>query len=168
MNKESGRLKEKIVFGRNTFAPFDDDDLPICVVVGIAIEELLARLFPCLTRTGEVSKDGIAMSPDAVSYGSRWHLLSPDRDVTLVHEIKATWKSSARMLEEHFSYLQQTKSYCHGVGTLYAIIWILHLMGDYRFDGIGPLLVQHHIRFSEWEIKTNWDEVLRAKAAYGL
>jgi hypothetical protein len=169
MNRESGRMKEKVVFGRNTFEPLDEDNMPICMFAGMCVESMLLRMYPWLEQVGEVSSDGIAMSPDAVEFDSRRHLLSPEQDVTLLHEFKATWKSSRHLLEEYFNYLQQIKSYCKGIGTLYAVLWIFHVMGDYRFgDGDGPCLLQHHIKFTPWELESSWAEVVRRKQEYGL
>jgi hypothetical protein len=169
MNKESGRLKEKVVFGRNTFDPLDEDDLPLCMFVGMSVESLLLRMYPWLEQIGEISSDGVAMSPDAVAFNSDRHLLSPDKKVTILNEFKATWKSSRRAVEEHVSYLQQIKPYCRALQTVHAILWIFHVIGDYKFgDGDGPCLYQHHIKFSPWELESSWAEILRKKADYGL
>lgn len=172
MNRESGRMKEKIVFGRNTYAPLDEDDMPMCMALGMIFETGLMQLMPWLERIGEISKDGIAMSPDAGTYNCRRHLLSPDKDVPVVlDEIKLTWKSVNRGLEEHFNYLQQTKSYCYGLGTTYCRLHIMHVNGSYKFgdDPLGgPQYVQHHIQYSPFEIQMNWEEVQRRKKEYGL
>lgn len=172
MNMESGRLKEKIVFGRNTFAPLDEEDLPECMFLGMAFETMIMQLNPWLERIGEVSKDGIAMSPDAGSYNCNRHLLSPDKRVPVVlDEIKLTWKSIRHMLEEYYNYLQQTKAYCIGLETYYCRLHVMHVNGNYRFGDDpngGPTYVQHHIIYSAWELKSNWDEIVLRKQEYGL
>ena len=172
INKDSGRLKEKIVFGRNTFDPIDEDDLPLCMSLGLAFETMIMQLNPYMSRTGEVHKDGIAMSPDAVTLNCRNHLLSPHKMVPVVlEECKLTWKSSSRMLEEHVNYLQQCKAYCYALDTIYCRLHITHVCGNYRFgdsEGGGPHYYQHHIEFTPWELRANWDEILRKKKEYGL
>lgn len=172
MNRESGRMKEKIVFGRNTFAPLDEDDMPLAMVLGMAFETILMQLNPWLERIGEISKDGVAMSPDAVTHNCRRHLLSPEKDIPrIIDEIKLTWTSVTRGLEEHFNYLQQTKSYCYGYDTVYCRLHVMHVNGDYKFsDSIqsGPIYAQHHIKYSTWDVQSNWDEVQRRKKEYGL
>lgn len=172
MNKESGRLKERIVFGRNTYEPLDEENLPACMFMGMAFETMLMQLNPWLMRIGEVTKDGIAMSPDAGSFNCYRHALSPDKKVPVVlDEVKLSWKSSTRMLEEHYSYLQQTKAYCYGLDTVYARIHVMHINGNYKFGddpGGGPHYYQHHIIYSAWELQSNWSEITRKKAEYGL
>ncbi len=169
MYKESGRLKEKVVFGRNTFDPIDEENLPTCMFVGMCVESLLLRMNPWLVQVGELYSDGVAMSPDAVAFKSCRHLLSPDAMITVLHEFKASWKSSLHSIEEKVNYLQQTKSYCRALGTQHAVLWIFSVMGDYRFgEGTGPCLKQYHIKFTEWEVESNWSEIMRKKGEYGL
>jgi hypothetical protein len=169
INKESGRLKEQVIFGRNTYDALDEDDLPACMFLGFCVESMLVRMHPWIQRYGELSSDGIAMSPDGVTFNSRRHLLSPHEPVDLLHEIKATWKSSKSLLEEKVNYLQQMKSYCRALGTNFAILHVFFVVGDYRFgDGGGPLLRQYHIEFSPFEIESNWCEILKKKKDFGL
>lgn len=171
INRESGRLKEKIVFGRNTFDPIDDD-LPMCMALGMSWETMVMQLNPWMTRTGELHKDGIAMSPDAVELNCRRHLLSPHKIVPVVlDEIKLTWKSSSRGLEEHFNYLQQSKAYCYALGTVYCRLHVTHVCGNYKFgesDAGGPHYMQHHIEYTPWELQTNWNEIVRKRKEYEL
>jgi hypothetical protein len=164
--RDSGRLQEKIIFGRNSFAPLQEHDLPACMAVGFAMEELLVRMHPWILRSGELVSDGIAMSPDGVTFNSRRHLLSPDKPVTILHEFKATWKSARKPLEEQLSYLQQTKAYCRALDTQYCILWIFHVNGDYQFGDspdAGPRLKQWHIKYAPWELESNWHEILSKK-----
>lgn len=171
IGRDSGRLTEKIIFGRNTFAPLQENDLPACMAVGFAMEELLVRMHPWILRSGELVSDGIAMSPDGVTFNSRRHLLSPDLPVTILHEFKATWKSSKKPLEEHVAYLQQTKAYCRALGTEYCILWIFHVNGDYSFGDsaeAGPRLKAWHIKYAPWELESNWQEVLAKRTEKGM
>lgn len=170
-NRESGRLKEAIIFGRNSFAPIDEEDLPAAMALGMAWEDALMKMCPWMERIGEVLLDGIAMSPDAVTRNDHRHLLSPGRKVLTLDEIKLTYKSSAKILEEHVGYLQQTKSYCHALGTPYCRLNVMHVNGNYRFGDDpagGPHFYQHHIMYSVFELQTNWSWVKRKKLDYGL
>jgi hypothetical protein len=172
ISKESGRLKEKIVWGRSTYAPIDEEDLPACMFLGMSFERLLIDMYPWLIRIGELNLDGIAMSPDAVSFDCKRHILSPHTALPAVlHEFKCTWKSSRTPLEERVNYLQQMKSYCKALGTNYGVLWVFNVMGDYKFgdsDQSGPRLFTHHIEFSDWEIESSWSEILRKKKEYEL
>jgi hypothetical protein len=169
ISKDSGRLKEKIVFGRSTFDPIDEDSLPLCMFLGLAVEDLIIKLNPHIMRIGELTSDGIAMSPDGVAFKSKSHLMSPHAEATILHEFKATYKSIRHPLEEKINYLQQTKSYCRALETRFCVLWIFHVLGDYTFgSGEGPRLVQHHIEYSPWEIESSWAEILRKKKEYTL
>ena len=133
------------------------------------MEAMLVRLNPWISRVGEYVEDGIAMSPDGVAFASKRHLLSPHEPIDVVHEFKASWKSSLAPIEEKVQYLQQTKSYCRALRTNYCVLWIFSVVGDYKFgNGSGPVLTQHHICYTKWELETNWSEVVRKRSEYGL
>ena len=165
-------MKEKIMWGRNTFDAIDEDDLPCCMFLGMAVEEAILGMYPWMNRVGELYSDGISMSPDAVARKCKHHLLSPQAlvDDVLV-EVKCTWKSSKQMLEQHLNYLQQIKGYARALNTRFAILFILHVNGDYSFgssDAGGPHLYMHHIEFTPWEIESNWKAMLSARSRAGL
>ena len=171
-NKEAGRIKDRIVFGRYTFDPLDEDDMPMCMALGMAFETMLVQLYPWISRIGELSKDGIAMSPDGGSLNCHRHMLAPNEKIPVVlEEIKLTWKTSSKILEEHLSYLQQSKAYCHALDTEYSRLHVCHVNGNYKFGddpGGGPHYFQHHIRYTPFELTSNWAEILRKKREYGL
>jgi hypothetical protein len=102
---------------------------------------------------GEYSLDGVIGSPDCVYYGA-------DGGV-IVHEIKCTWKSSRKPIEGEWLWMRQVQGYCRMVGTNYACLHVYHVMGDYR--GSGPLLRLHSLEFTDEELETTWQLVLRHK-----
>lgn len=146
-----------------------DDTAKLRMLVGCAFEaEMLRRLPHLFGHPGECYVDGVSMSPDALAWES-----TPVPVVTrglkharrnsdpwegrwVVHEFKATWKSSRVTPQDLWAYLVQVKSYCRGVGTTAAVLHVLHLCGDYSRP-IVPVYHIWNIEFTQQEIDENWE-----------
>jgi len=98
-------------------------------------------------RPGEITLDGIAMSPDGM-----------DWDAWVVHEYKCTWKSVRKEPMDDAYYMMQAMGYCKGLGAKTVVMRMLYLMGDYR--GSGPQYKVYEIVFSERELEENWEAIL--------
>ena len=98
-----------------------------------------------LIRPGEVEKDGIISTPDAISIGD-W----------IVHEFKFTWMSSNGAIEhkKFYHWILQVKAYCHMLGSNHARIHGFFVMGDYR--GSGPQPLAWDLKFTSLELNETW------------
>lgn len=106
-----------------------------------------------LIDPGEITKDGIAMSPDGLNLTG--HL----------EEWKLTWKSSNRV-EQHGidgafpRWFWQMKAYCLGLGTDVAILRTFWVNGDYKWmrggEGSGPKEECWKFTFTDRELLDNW------------
>jgi hypothetical protein len=108
-------------------------------------------------RPGEVTRDGIIMSPDGMALpaeGEPWG-----------EEYKATWKS-ARDFDlydkRYLPWLLQMKAYALGLGVQQYRLYVLHINGDYK--GYIPQVRGWHLTFTPAELQETWDSLLnRAK-----
>jgi hypothetical protein len=106
-------------------------------------------IHPC-----EYEKDGITGSPDCL-----W--VYED----LLEEWKATWKSTARHLEEQRLWLWQTMGYCHMIGFDRVRFRVFHVNGSYH-KGVGrcaqgPCVKTWLVSFTQDDLLRNWDMILR-------
>lgn len=146
-----------------------DDVAMLRMMVGCAWEaEVLKRSPHLFGHPGECSVDGVAMSPDAVSWEStgvpvvtrglkytRRHS-DPWEGKWRVHEIKATWKSSRVSPEDLWAYLTQVKAYCKGMGTTSACLHVLFICGNY----MRPIVPEYriwNIEFTQQEVDEGWE-----------
>lgn len=116
--------------------------------VGFLWEEMLSNTLKgrLPNRIGELVVDGIAMSPDGLMV-EEWALW----------EFKAVWSSSKRQPVEIWKWMAQCMGYCHGLGVTEVKMAILYLMGDWK--GTGPEFRGYHIKFTEMEIRENWEMI---------
>lgn len=139
------------------------------IFCGLAFEEYWAATHPELIfHFGEVSRDGIAGTPDAVwptwlDLGGGNTIARPGPEVLC--ELKFTWKSTNN--PNNWMYEAQIKSYCKMMGIRRARLTILYVNGAY-----GPFEPQVRIidyEFSDQELNENWTMIVRhARKHFGL
>lgn len=142
------RISESI--GRRK-GDFSESDLDQFAAIGRLWEAQLAlSLFPPprYIRLGELECDGIIGSPDAY-----------DTQDQAVIEMKVTWKSAKRPIEEFREYWWQAQSYCHITQTCRAILPVLFVCGDYKPP--VPVFRQYKALFTPQELRSNWEMMLR-------
>lgn len=136
--------------------------------IGLAWEEhLIPTLEGVSDHPGEILLQGVYMTPDGESVSK---VFSGMKDFQLiVHEVKSTYKS-ARMygggtesaekaLRGEWMWITQLKTYCKGMETLYARIYILFICGDYTYP-ITPMYKEFEVEFTQEEIDTSWDMLI--------
>jgi hypothetical protein len=157
-----------------TVAPEDvgkDGRLMKCVV-GYMWEAWLKRVLAkgnprFIADPGEATRDDITGTPDALETVADWHA-SLLGSAVIVHEIKATWKTSARPIEEQIMWLQQVMGYCWmlegelGEPCRLAIFHPLYLVGDYRANRM-PIYLPMLCEFEQKELEMNWQMIMDHK-----
>jgi hypothetical protein len=117
------------------------------IAAGLAWEDWIAKHYPELDyHFGEIVKDGMAGTPDAV-------LWLDDRP-PIVHEFKLTWRTMRRAIQENWYWIHQLQIYCHLLDTLEAVLHIYYAMGNY--GGSGPQYRIYRFRFEPEEIEATW------------
>lgn len=167
-----------------------DDEMPLVVLMGLAFEEMAARLYPhMIWQPGEVKRDGVVGSPDGFSEDI---VDLPDDDdcdsalTPIIDEFKSTYKSlrtrggldgSNGSITDERMWMTQIMSYLGmdkrqwssgkvGVGSLRERLWArLHVCwvcGDYSYP-IQPIYLRYLIRFGRAEVENNWRLMMRYK-----
>lgn len=124
------------------------------VSLGIAWEQWIVKQHPeVMHQPGEIVKDGIPMTPDGYGWDSSGGLI--------IHEWKATYKSMIKedSLDGEWLWMAQLKGYCCGAETNHGRLHVFWVNGDYRSS--GPQYRIYDIKFSDREIKENWQMILR-------
>lgn len=77
-----------------------------------------------------------------------------------IHEIKLTWMSSNRGLDDKklWKYLVQLKAYCYMVKTLVGYLHVCFINGDYKYGTPGgqPTYIVWRFEFTKQELEENW------------
>lgn len=128
--------------------------------IGLAWEQYyIPNLLPTVVdHPGEMCCNGIYMTHDGEDVST---VLTPrgPRAVIVVHEIKATYKSTRTVgdltTKGSWMWMAQVKSYCKGLNTLHACLHVLFLCGDYMRP-IRPIPKRWNIEFTPEEIESNW------------
>jgi hypothetical protein len=109
-----------------------------------------------LIRPGEVVRDGIAMSPDAIDCS----------DYTL-EEYKATYLSSSHPIEDarFWLWIKQMMCYAYAVGTRRARLRVWFIVGDWK--GSGPQVRAWTFHFSDRDCEESWQMVLNMAHSKG-
>jgi hypothetical protein len=143
----SGVIRHILVTsGLEEQSDFTDDDLSLFAIIGRLWEQMLADVMfklPRYQRPGELERDGIFGSPDAV-----------DCVEGRLMEFKVTWKSSNRAIESFFKYKLQVMAYLYMLGLTECDLYVCFVCGNYR-----PPLPQFkawRLSFTEVELRTNW------------
>ena len=153
-----------------------DDDAALRIMMGLAWEaEVFKRNPQMIAHPGEYHLDGISMSPDALVWDTGT-VAEPEPEAEIpdgplpvvttgwdgrwrVVEIKLTYKSARRAVEEFWAYLTQMKMYCRAVGTTAAELHVCFVCGDYGRP-IRPMYKCWRIEFTELEIEECWEQML--------
>jgi hypothetical protein len=131
------------------------------ISVGLAWEEyyIPTHLGPVgvVDHPGEMCVQDIYMTHD----GESLDVIITDRrrEIALVvHEVKATWKSTKTVgdMTSQWLYLTQIKAYCKGLNTRFAKIHILFMCGDYTYP-IKPQIKCWLLEFTQEEIDDNFE-----------
>jgi len=133
---------------------------PERIALGLAIEEVIgeavSRLFGTGIRPGEVTSDGIIMTPDHLSFEHG------------LEEWKATWVSDRDGLvnPKLDRYHVQGKAYARAFGEHTMLFRVFFVNGNYGPP--APGLRAFHVRYTKRELDENWDLVLRHAEDAGL
>jgi len=127
-------------------------------VMGLAWEDWLAEQLDVDFHPGELSLDGIVMTPDGIGFDT-------ETGGYLLHEIKLTFKSSKTPVTAKVDWMWQAASYLKGMSAKYnepclrCVFHPLYTRGDY--SGIDPLYAPQMVEFEQEEVDLIWSEVLR-------
>ena len=145
------------------------------IIIGYAWESWLKRKLAerntrFIAEPGEVLRDGIIGTPDGLEiiYDTPQRFFGLLTGTTIVHEIKATWKTSARPIEEEIMWLQQAMGYCWmlegelGEPCRVAVFHPIYLCGDYRANRL-PIYSPITCEFEQKELEMNWQMILDHK-----
>lgn len=135
---------------------------PVAVLrinIGLAWEEhYIPMLGDVADHPEEIHYEGIYMSPDGESVSVIITRGQP-KHVLMVHEVKATYKSTKTVGEpttdNPWMWMAQIKSYCKALGTRFAVLHVLFLCGDYSYP-IKPVLKKWQLEFTQQELDDNW------------
>jgi hypothetical protein len=139
-----------------------EPDSILRIWIGCAWEAFyLPRVKDVAVHPGEYRLDGIYLSPDGESVDC---YARPLKVMRRIHEVKATYKSIKTVnnlmdpyyAKRNWMWLAQLKSYCLAAETVYAVLHVLFLCGNYRFP-IKPQLRKFNIAFEQWELEENWN-----------
>ena len=147
---------------------FDADTSENWQEAGFMWEELLSAIFarraagaPDRFRPGEVMRDGIIGSPDA---------LVGDPELGLVlEEYKCTWKSSRSFDlydKRYLPWLLQIQAYLSLVDLTVARLYVFHINGNY--EGYIPQVHGFLLQFHPRELRDTWASLLNTARAEGL
>jgi hypothetical protein len=133
---------------------FTEADLNRFAQVGRIWERVLAETVftrPRYERIGEIEKDGIIGSPDAI-----------DTVDYALAEYKVTYRSAKRPIETDFrEWWWQQKSYCHMLGMVRTHLYVFYVCGNYSPP--VPCAKEFMALFTPAELKENWAMMLRGR-----
>jgi len=132
-------------------------DMGVAADCGFLWEDAFSRAYAEkaqeIMRPGELTVEGVLMSPDGVG-------LDPCGKAPLVnHEYKLTWRSSNKAPADDFYWDTQFKCYCKGLGVTITCLHVIYIMGNYK--GSGPHPEHFRIEYEQEEIDTAWGMVMR-------
>lgn len=146
--------------------PIEGEEGIARVELGNAWEPYIIKRHPLVCyHPGELTKDGIAMSPDGISHA--WvEFTGLKSKLPVIHELKTTKQSMRREADMTGEWLRlaQTMSYCHAYETNLAIWHLLWLCGDYRDIGMAYRL--YSLEFTARELKENWHAIKNHAPVY--
>lgn len=121
--------------------------------IGYAWENFMARRVIGMDhQPGVLVWDGITGSPDGIE---------DSNGQQVIHEFKATWKSSAYPVTDQWMWMSQIMGYCYMLGMEIgelcnvAVIHPVYLCGDYRGHR-DPIYRPTVLEFERKELEMNW------------
>ncbi len=154
IDKKYGKLK-----GRTDIDEKPDEYWNNYRLAGFLIERAFRELLTDLnlTRPGEITMDGIHMTPDFL-----------DTEKYIIEEFKATWRSAGHEIDgpQFESWFMQIKAYCKALGCLKARLRVFFMNGDYKPR--IPLIRAWDIEFTQQELDRNWDLLVAHAKAEGM
>jgi hypothetical protein len=151
-----------VIIGRTHPDLVGENSRLLLVAWGVAWEEYRARRMGpgFIHQPGEISHDGISMTPDGLEF-------LPDGSI-LLHEFKATWTSARKPLEEHPMWMWQGAGYLKALSEQYqqpltrVMFHPLFMRGDYSRTGPQwPLYRPEIVEFEPEEIQSYWTMIVR-------
>ena len=112
----------------------------------------------------EFELDGIVVTPDIIMEG-----------LECPWELKATYQSSNRPIEENLHWIRQIMAQCKVTGTTVARLSRLEIMGDWKWvfgkkeekaESKHPTLHAYKLEFTQDEIDRNWEWMLERKRLF--
>src|SRR5271155_190749 len=135
--------------------------------IGLAWEHWLAARVQGLNhQPGELIWDGIIGSPDGI--GEEWMGDQPNELRFIIHEFKATWKSSAYPVTDQWMWMAQCMGYCYMLGKEMeepvntCVLHPVYMCGDYRSNR-DPIYKPTIIEFDQQELEMNWQLIMDNK-----
>ena len=109
-----------------------------------------------LIRPGEIERDGIVMSPDAIDLGDY-----------VLEEYKSTYLSCSSPIDDpkFWTWWVQMKCYCYAIGTRTARLRVWFIVGDWK--GSGPQVRAWTFHFSDRDCEECWQMVLNMAKSKG-
>ncbi len=130
--------------------------------MGFTFERVLETAFQArrdnIFRPGEITLDGVAMSPDGIDPDGWW-----------LEEFKATWMSEFDAPEspKYRHWFWQMEAYCLALGASHARLRTLFVNGDYR-SGYQPTYRVWEIEFTDEDLQENWKMLMSHARQKGL
>ena len=124
-------------------------------------------------QPGELKWDGVIATPDGIEEvvdTEQWgkYTVQSGGPRYVIHEFKATWKSSAYPVTDNMLWMWQAMGHCYMLGkeldqpVLTAVIHPLYIKGNYRdlwWSTCAPTVVE----FDEDELERNWNMMMQYK-----
>jgi hypothetical protein len=133
--------------------------------IGFAWEHWMAKCVHNMNhQPGELIWDGVIGSPDGIEENCG----TGDGSNYVIHEFKATWKSSAYPITDQWMWMCQCMGYCYMLGreldepVTTAILHPVYLCGDYRANR-DPIYKPTVIEFEQQELEINWRLIMDNK-----
>jgi hypothetical protein len=119
-------------------------------------------------QPGELVCDGVIATPDGIEETTALDITWHPHTNYVIHEFKATWKSSGYPVTDQLMWLWQCMGHCYMLGkeldqpVLTAVIHPLYLAGDYRSQR-DPVYKPTVIEFDQEELEMNWKMLMQYK-----
>lgn len=151
----------------SNFSEITDRVALIRISIGLAWESYYIPTLPdVLDHPSEMHCDGVYMNHDGESVTAFMCPTSNQNSlIIIVHEIKATYKSTKTVgvTEEEFlknrkknwMWLSQLMSYCRAKGTRHGWLHVLFLNSNYKFPMVPEILI-YKFEFTQEELDENW------------
>lgn len=159
------------------------DEMPLVVLLGIAWEEIAARLYSEMKwQPGEVKRNGVIGSPDGYS---KHDMMLPNNfssieqltELPVIDEFKFTYKSARHRHDNiigEWMWMQQVMAYINmnkrmqeivkGGWPMLAKLHVCWAMGEYGKYPLKPRYVRYLVKFDKQDLDNNWAMLQRYKS----